>query len=364
VNAILFSQWAVRIPDVKAALGISDAQLGFALLASPLGVVTATPLITFLIHKYGSARMSISGTILMSLAIICLALPNSLIGLTISLFLFGVSNGLYDISMNSLASAVEKSKQKVIMSTTHGFWSLAAMVSSLLAGYITSMSIPYSTHFIISALICVAIVIPGSKSILTIRDIGEEAYKWKWPGTTIVGFIIMAFIIFFVEGGIMDWNSMFYQDVLDSPAGMLGFGFAAFSLAMAIARFSGDVLLENYNSYSILLGGCVILSAGLGLYSIGYSIFLCSFAMILSGLGCSILIPTLFREAGMQPNIAPSMGIGLVSTLGYTGFLAGPPILGFISESYSLRASFAFLAVFVLFGGLVSLILWSVSRSH
>lgn len=357
LNAILFSNWAVRIPDVKAALNLSDADLGWALLASPLGVVVCTPLVGYLIHKYGPGKVSMLGAIGFCISVCLLGLPSSFFQLAFALFILGMANGTMDISMNALASALEKEQSKIMMSMTHGFWSLTAMFASLIAGLIASTQLPYGIHFMGTSIIVMILLLATVRQINNVTDRAESSIKWQWPGMTVFLLIIIAFIVFLVEGGIMDWNSLFYREVLGSPVAMMSFGFAAFSLAMAIARFFGDSLFSKYSSKKIISIGCLIVSFGLFLFSFGTSIWLSTLSMVITGIGCSVLIPILFREAGLLQDVPPSLGIASVSTFGYTGFLAGPPVIGFISEAYDLQTSFMCLAAFMLTAVLISLFL-------
>ena len=306
------------------------------------------------IRKLGPGKVSIIGGLIYAVTIIAIGFVNSFTALVGTLFLLGFANGAMDISMNAVVSALEKMKSSIFMSMTHGFWSLSAMIFSLVASFIVSTQINITQHLALTGIISVLFLIVAI-CIHDIKDAAESQKSFKLPDGSVLVLVIIAFMVFLTEGGIMDWNAVFYKDVLDSPEYMLGFGFAAFSFAMAIARFYGDKLIEKYNTRYLLLFGCLILSAGLLLFSFGFSIIVSTISMVISGLGCSILIPVLFRQAGLLENVPPSVGIATVSTLGYTGFLAGPPLIGFLSESFSLEISFGLLALLIGLGGLLSL---------
>ena len=97
INAILFANWAIRIPDIKSHLQISEAELGLALLAAPIGILIFTPFTSIGIHKFGSGRISVISTAIMCFAIIFLALPQTLFQLILAIFLFGAASGTMDI---------------------------------------------------------------------------------------------------------------------------------------------------------------------------------------------------------------------------------------------------------------------------
>ena len=354
INAIVYSTWTVRIPDIKRSLQISDAELGLALLAPPLGIILFTPITTIAMNRLGTGKVAISGSFLMCLAIIVLGLPQSYFQVILALLFFGTVNGMVDISMNGVASAIEKNRSRVIMSTTHGFWSLGAMVSSFLAGYIASFGVPYHTHFIWAAILTCFLSILVSPALWSQRDIAEQKLKLIWPGNTLVILIIIVFLVFMVEGGIADWTALFYQEILNSSPKYFGFGFGAFSAAMAIGRFGGDSVLRRYAPRKILIISLFLASAGILLFAQGYSILVSTLAMAFTGFACAVLVPLVFREAGASKVIAPSLGLALVSSIGYAGFLVGPPVIGFVAEGYGLSYSFVFLSIMMFVGAILA----------
>ncbi len=354
MNAFLFSHWAVRIPDIKDLLQLTDGTLGLALLTSPLGVVVITPIVSVSIRRFGPGVVAIMGAILYALTIISIGYINSYSALLVTLFILGVANGAMDIAMNAAVSALEKMKQSIFMSTTHGFWSLSAMVFTLIASYLVGLQITHTQHLLWSGVSSLLFLVL-TKDILFLKDKSEAETKFQMPGRSVFVLVTIAFIVFLTEGGIMDWNAVFFKEVLQSPEYFIGYGFAAFSFAMAVARFYGDNLIEKHSTRKLILGGCLILAVGLLFYAMAFSIVANLLSMALAGLGCSILIPVLFREAGLLKDVPPSVGIATVSTLGYTGFLVGPPLIGFLSEAFSLQTSFFLLAILIAGAGMLSL---------
>lgn len=350
INAMLISTWAVRIPDIKEYLNINDAELGMALLAAPLGVVLLAPVATLSINRLGAGKTTTIAAFLMSFSIVGLGLPQNYVHLWLALFFFGICNGFMDISMNAVASAIEKQQSRIIMSTTHGFWSLGAMLFSLLAGLIAGQGVHYLYHFIGVSILSLVLILFLRKDIGPIVDKQERNFQWVWPGTNLALLVVVAFIVFLCEGVVLDWNSVFYKDILAAPAAAVGFGFAAFSGAMAAARFTGDMIIEKFLLRKILVAASTICVAGLWLYALGISVLICTVAMLICGLGFSVLIPILFREAGRSELVAPSLGLALVSTLGYMGFLVGPALIGFVSEAFDLRVGFGVIGTLMLVG--------------
>jgi hypothetical protein len=55
-------------------------------------------------------------------------------------------------------------------------------------------------------------------------------------------------------------------------------------------------------------------------------------ALGLAGIGIGNAAPILFAGGGRLEPTAPGRGIAAVTTLGYAGFLAGPPLIGLVAE--------------------------------
>lgn len=347
VNAFFLGNWTIRLPELKARLAIDDGEIGLALLAMPLGVILFAPVTTWSVNRYGTGRVALWSAIALTASFTFIALPQSYYQLIAVLFVYGLFSGVLDVSMNGLASAVEKLQQRSIMSTSHGCWSLGAMVGSLAGSGILGLNWGLFAHFALIAGVSGVLILFSYQVAVAIRDETESALRWVWPGWRLTLLIFIVFLSFMTEGGIVDWNAIFYDEVLDSPAAYRGFGFAAFAGFMAIARFGGDVIMARYGASRLLLVMAALAALGLLLFIQAWSIVWCTVAMGITGLACSILVPIVFQIAGNTKEVPPSLGLALASTLGYTGLLLGPPLFGFVSEARGLTASFGLMACFM-----------------
>jgi MFS family permease len=247
LNAIIFSSWVVRIPDIKYLLGLNDAEIGLALLAAPCGVILFTPVTTIAINRLGIGRVALISGFGLSFTLILLGLIISYAQLITTLFFFGLFNGVLDISMNGLASAIEKQQNRIIMSASHGFWSLGAAIGAILGSFLAGIELSMFLHFISISSLSVLLIISHQKIIIPIVDQAESTLKWVWPGWQLTILITIAFLTFMIEGGIADWNALFYEEILGSPVAYRGFGFAAFAGVMAVARFAGDAAIARFS---------------------------------------------------------------------------------------------------------------------
>ena len=345
---IWFGTWAIYIPSVKEKLNIDKADLGIALFFLAFGVFTIFPIASKIITKVGVGRATWWGVIFCTItAVLPLAAPSYEL-LCASLYVFGLSNGITDIAMNTLVTELEKEDKVQFMSAAHGFFSLGGVIAGLGSFLIPVMVSPV-VHMSFVVLIMVLVNLYFKKQYVLIRSalVEKEPFSFKlFKPLFFLGLI--GFVSFASEGAIVDWSALYLKEVAMAPEHLFGAGFLAFSITMTLGRFLGDGISERIGSFKIVaLGALVAIIGYVGVLS-GTTIFaIVGFA--LTGLGFSVMVPELFRIGGKVRGVDSAQGIAFIAGTGYLGFLSGPVILGFLAEEYSLNSSFwALLACAVL----------------
>ncbi|MEL6918455.1 MAG: MFS transporter [Bacteroidota bacterium] len=343
---ILFGTWAIYIPTVKEKLGIDKADLGIAIFCLSLGVFTVFPIAAKIIDRLGVGKATCYGLWLSGLsALLPLLAPNYYI-LMGSLFLFGATNGFTDISMNTLVTEIEKEDQKQFMSAAHGFFSLGGVLAGLGSFLIFNINNP-ALHMVFAVLlVCIVNLIFYKKYIhIKAAPIEKEPFSLKlFKPLFVLG--IVSFIAMGSEGAIVDWSGLFLKEITLAPEKLIGAGFLGFSITMTLGRFLGDGISARFGPIQLVAFGAVLAILGyvLVLTSNTYSA-IAGFGLI--GLGFSAMVPELFRIGGNVKGVESAQGVSFIAGAGYSGFLLGPVILGFIAESYSLKLSFTILLVLV-----------------
>jgi MFS family permease len=141
-----------------------------------------------------------------------------------------------------------------------------------------------------------------------------------------------------------DWSVLYMRDALRASPATAALGFAAFSLAMAVGRLTGDRIVGRFGAVGVLSPGAATAAGALGLALIAGqpAVGVLGFAAV--GLGLANLIPVVFGAAGRLPEFPAGVGIAAVSTAGYCGFLAGPPLIGLVAEGAGLTTGLALVA--------------------
>jgi MFS family permease len=346
LNSILFTNWTVRLPDIKATLNINDGEIGIALLATPIGAILFAPICNKLSRTYGVGQVSFWSMIAMCCATFLIGTASTYVLFVTFLGLFGMSSGSLDIAMNGAVTAIEENTGKVLMSRAHGFWSFGAMVGSLVASAFAGLRIDLILHLLFIALVCILIAYFFTFRILKpVTFHSTTKRKITLPSARLALLIVVIFMMFLIEGGIAEWNALFYDEILNAPGYLWGLGFGCYAFCMAIARFSGDMVLARWTSKQIIITCSIMVMVCLGVFSYATNVWIATLSMAVCGVFTAVMVPCVFREAGRDKKVSPEAGIAMASVFGYSGFLIGPPALGFVAHTYDLRIVFLSLAI-------------------
>jgi fucose permease len=336
LNGAVIGSWAQHVPTVKHQLGLDDGELGALLLAMAGGAVVALPIAGALVGRFGSRAMTTAAALAL-----CVALPLPIAAGTVpaavaAVVLLGGANGILDVSMNSQAVAVEARIGRTILSSFHGLFSLGGLTGAALAGAVLARGAAPLTHAAVTAGLAAAIVLCAARLLLDVPGAGGAGNVFALPRGPVLGFGALAFLGLLAEGAMGDWSAVYLRDALAAPTDAAALGFAAFACAMAAGRFAGDRAVRRFGARRVLRASAALAAAGLGAaLAIGRPIA----AIVgcgLVGAGIANVIPVLFGNAGRAQPSDPARAVAAVATAGYVGFLAGPPLIGFVAHGAGL----------------------------
>jgi fucose permease len=341
---ILFGTWAIYIPSVKEDLGINKAALGFAIFFLSLGVFTIFPVASKIINRIGVGKATFIGLLLSCIAALFPLMAPGFISLAIALFLFGATNGFTDISMNTLVTEIEKEDRQKFMSASHGFFSLGGVLAGL-GSFLIPVLDNRGLHMLLAVLLVLAVNFMFYRRYYAVvaAPIEKEGFSLKnFKPLMLLG--VVSFVVMGSEGAIVDWSGLFLKEVSLAPEAIWGAGFLGFQVFMTLGRFLGDAISTRIGSVKIVALGSVIAIIGY-LLVLTTDVYLAITGFALTGLGFSVIVPELFRIGGNVKGVESSQGVAFIAGTGYSGFLVGPVILGFIAEQFSLSLSFITLMV-------------------
>jgi MFS family permease len=145
------------------------------------------------------------------------------------------------------------------------------------------------------------------------------------------------------EGAIGDWSGIYLRHDAGASAAAAATAFTGFSLGMAVARLGGDLLNERLGAPTLMRGGMALVAVALGgVLLIGETVpAVIGFAVC--GLGIANAVPLLFSAAGRLDPPGPSLAATF--TIGYTGFIVGPPLIGLLADRMGLPTTLALLVI-------------------
>ncbi|GGG90779.1 MFS transporter [Parapedobacter pyrenivorans] len=343
---LCFASWASRIPDIKNTLQLSEGQLGMVLFALPIGTLISLPLAGWVIGRVGSKRIVVITAALYALLLVGIGYWDHSYGLIANLVLFGAAGNLLNISVNTQAVALGKHYEKPIMGAFHGMWSIAGFVGAGIGALmINSFIVPIHHFMIISSAALLGIF--GIATYLISNDQPQQQKKeslFAIPDKPLAILGAIAFCAMIGEGALYDWCGIYMEEVVQVEKHLVGYGLSAFLFSMAAGRFLSDWTVRRFGAKTTLIFSGVLSSIGL-LLSVIYPHFgMVIVAFLLVGIGSSAIIPLVYSLAGRSGRLSPGAALAAVTTIGFCGFLIGPPAIGLIAEFTGLRTAYALIA--------------------
>ena len=356
VTGLIAGTWIGRIPAVTSNLELDTGNIGSLLLFFSFGSLVAFQFIGKMIVRNGSQGSIRRTGYLMSASLCLLALAPNPASLGVGLFVVGFAVGSTSVAMNAQGVSVQRLAGRPIMNTLHGFFTLGLLIGSALGSLAAEAGVRPLPHFVgfsLAGLLIVTIAVPGLIPDEPVRQADEPRAGLVFPPRALWPLGIAAFCAGLGEGSMYDWSALYIHDEMGASESAGALGFATFSTSMLVGRFSGDRIVARLGMVNVIRAGSLVAAAGLLAGLVVDSLFAVFIGFALLGLGLSVLMPLFYSAAGTHPGIPGVRGVASIATMGFTGLLVGPPILGTIAESTSLRAA---LGVVVVLGVIMALL--------
>lgn len=347
-SSLLFGTWVAAIPGIKQRLAFTDGSLGLSLLLSPLGAITGVFLSTKVFSKIPVGKWMLVGYILQSLIMISLINAVNRPVCWASLYCLGLVSFLNGVSTNATVNIMEQKYDRLLMSTCHALYSLGGFVSSGFAALMFAVNVSSGWQIVIVAAVIILVNISNRHHLLANKDIIHSGSGLKLPSLTILTISFICMVLFMAEGCVADWSAIYFKEVLHVPIALISFGYAGFSIAMTIGRLNGDNIVSRVGNKKAVVAGCLMAAVGFLIVVTSPVIVPAIAGYIIVGFGCSCVVPVLFRASANIPGLSKVEGFAMVTTGGLIGFLAGPSVIGFISEKASLSKGLSLLILMML----------------
>jgi predicted MFS family arabinose efflux permease len=400
VNGFLLASWVSRLPATRDRLGASVAELGLVLLAPGFGSLLSMPFSGRWCHRFGSRVVIAATTVAASVALVALAVVPTSFTLGLALFVWGSFYGSWDVAMNVHGSAVEQRAGREWMPRYHACWSVGGIAGAGCGALAAQAGMPLTLHFSGVAVLCTGLVMVALRAFIEDRTEvpargapgtlepalpvpgppeGESSppreavaagvhnprrrRRRRLPGRVhspgprvltgrllLVGAVTLCATT--LEGAAADWLALYLTDERGATQSLAAAGYAVFAVAMAGGRFSGTAVAERLGRDGAVRVGGVVSFVGVLLTVLGPGLVSVYLGAALWALGVCLVFPAAVSAGGEAPE-RPADAIAAVTTIGYGGFLLGPPLIGLLAEQVGLGR--ALLVLLVLAGGIATL---------
>ena len=354
LNGLCFATWAARIPQAQVELGLTAGRLGLLLLTLAAGAVIALPTAGSVTARLGAARTVAAGAVVatsgLAVAGLGVGVASSVPVVAAGLFALGLGSGSWDVAMNVEGAAVERRLGRTVMPRFHAAFSIGTVAGALAAAGAAEVGVDLALHLplvagaaLVAALAAVRAFLPAEQPAAERRGRGRRALAaWTEPRTLLIGVLVLAMA--FTEGTANDWLAVALVDgyAVTATVGALGFG--AFVAAMTAGRMWGPLVLDRWGRVRVLLATSGLAAVGVLVVVLSGSVWLAFAGIVLWGLGVSLGFPVGMSAAADDEDVA-AQRVSVVATIGYTAFLAGPPLLGFLGDRFGVLRALLVVAV-------------------
>ncbi|WP_051477359.1 MFS transporter [Arthrobacter sp. Br18] len=363
LNGLVFASWAARIPAASSILGLSSGQIGSLLLVGAVGSVISLPLAGSV-----SARVGTANTVRLGGAAAALAAGTVASGLWlesvpltgVGLFLFGAGVALWDVAQNIEGADVERRLRRTIMPRFHAAFSGGAFVGAMAGALLSALGVALPAHLVGVSIVSLGVSLWIPRYFLP--EAGHPVHAgtgpvpgrldaWREPRTLLIGLVVLGAAL--TEGAANDWVAKATVDGLGTSESVGAVMFAVFVAAMTAFRFIGGSFIDRFGRVRVLqvsLGASLV---GLVVFVFAPNLPLAAFGAILWGTGAALGFPMGMSAAADDP-VRAAARVSVVSTIGYTAFLAGPPLLGYLGDYVGIRTALLAVGVAVLASFLVA----------
>ena len=349
-----FASIAPHLPWFQNKFQLTESEMGLMLLCHAIGAVTMMLVAGRMIQSFGSRLPVIVGGCLLILLLPLVFWLDQIPIIILVLIIAGAGIGTMDVAMNAQAVIVENGLGKPIMSSFHGLWSLGAMTGGATATFALTMGFTPLQHVAFSSFILTMILGASSLSMIpsSQEEKGEKTPLLVRPSGKVLSLGLLCLLGMVSEGTAVDWSAIYSSSVLNASPSQAALTFTIFTMTMMIGRLTGDWVILKLGKIQLVRFTAALGAVGLGLGLMWGTTFSAWLGFACLGFGLANIVPIMFGGGSRIPGVSAGTGIAGVATLGYCGFLLGPPMIGFLAELIGLQGALGLIVVFCVILGI------------
>jgi MFS family permease len=344
LSGVNFSSWASRIPTIKAAFDLNEAELGTILLTMPISSLIGLPLSGWIVTKFDS-RIPLSVSFLANTIFLSfIGFATTTLTLVLAIFSFALSMRILNIAINTQAITLQKQFNRKINGSFHGLWSTGGIAGVGFTTLLIAFDVPMAQH-LLSVSLASALVALLSYRYLLRNDRATTGNKLAFgkPDPYILYLGLLVFCAAICEGGMFDWSGIYFKQ--EVRVEIFTSGYLVFMTSMALSRFVSDRIIDTIGMETTYVVSALFIFAGISMAIIFPTFWPAMVGFSLVGFGTASIIPMTYSLAGASKKYSPGVAISLIATFGIVGMLAGPPLIGYLAHAFNLKISFILFAL-------------------
>ena len=331
--------WGVHIPAVKAHYGLDAGALSLVLMALAVGAVLCLTIAGRVVSRFGARASALGAGVAMAAALAAVLLATGYAALIVLVVVFGSACALFDVAINAEGSVLEAASGKKVMSGFHGMFSLGGMAGAVFGALLIAAGVPAAVQLALAAALAATLAVVAVTFMLpTHADADATAVTsgYRVPCGALAALGLLAAVGLLAEAAIYDWSVLYLREEAGAAPALAALGFASFSGAMAATRFAGDRLRTHISAPRLLAASGLLAAVAMALLLLVRDPVVALIGLAVVGVGLANVVPILVIAATKVPGVAPAPAIAAVSSIGYLGMVAGPPLVGGIAQASSL----------------------------
>jgi MFS family permease len=339
VDGMGFGVWAAHVPVIQRNLHLSTESLSFVLFSLVVGSIISMPATGFLIARFGSRAVVRAAAALYILTIALLSQLSTQWTLTVGAGLFGATKGAFDVCVNAQAMAVELHHAKPSMNVCQGCWSLGGLLSAGASSILLRCGATVKEDFILTSIFLTVLSLAAFPWLIQEPLLPGTRFRVIWPGSQLLRLSIVSFFGLFAEGAVGDWAAVYLHSGVGASLSWAAAGYATYAIAMSMARFAGGWISKHISDATVLVASGLLLAFGFATLLIAHAWPTGFVGLVFTGIGMANIVPVVMKTAGRNKHMGMGPAISTVSTISYFGFLAGPPLIGWLAHGIGLQRS-------------------------
>lgn len=345
VLGLCFGSLTSRMATIKGELSLSDGVFGSVLFAMAAGVVVSLPVSGWAIAKFGSRVVGIAAILLNAALLALIPFASNVNELAVLLFISGFSYSAVNVSNNTQASISEAITGKTKLPFFHGLWGLAGFVGAGIGALMMNLDASLTQHFALISAVALVSTLAWWRFLHHKPEMERVGRAFAMPDKSLLNYGLIVLFSMTCESIMYDWTAVYFQDVVSADQRFVGLGLTVFMGAMTVGRLLLSRFVDRVGVRTTLQWSGVVVLIGMAMTILYPGLVSSVIAFSLIGLGICTVIPLVAGAAAKSSTMAPSAAIASVLTIGFLGTLAGPPLIGFLSEAFGLRYAFIVCAI-------------------